>query len=154
MKPDYQKKISRKRRSKKVMIPTGQSKIPEELRTQETSALTKEMEMLREGLQELCRKWSPGRPVEHYLKPLNEDLCAGGTLDMKAEPNVKSQGHYTQFRIQPACFIAANNLGYFEGNVIKYVCRYNLKNGVEDLKKAQHYLEMLIEKLETGEVKL
>lgn len=68
--------------------------------------------------------------------------------------NVKSQKHYTQFKIQPAAFIAANDLGYFEGNVIKYVCRYKLKNGMEDLKKAQHYLEMLIEKVETGEVKL
>lgn len=68
--------------------------------------------------------------------------------------SVKNQKHYMQYKIQPATFIAANNIGYFEGNVIKYVCRYQLKNGIEDLKKAQHYLEMLIEKLETGEVKL
>lgn len=73
-------------------------------------------------------------------------------LDKKQ--SVKTQSHYTQFKIQPAVFIAANNLGYFEGNIIKYVCRYNLKNGIEDLKKASHYLEMLIEKVETGEVKL
>lgn len=67
--------------------------------------------------------------------------------------DIRTQGHYTQFKIQPASFIAANNLGYFEGNVIKYVCRYKLKNGVEDLNKAKHYLDMLIEKTLTGEVK-
>lgn len=68
--------------------------------------------------------------------------------------DIRTQGHYTQFKIQPASFIAANNLGYFEGNVIKYVCRYKLKNGVEDLNKAKHYLDMLLEKVTTGEVKL
>lgn len=70
------------------------------------------------------------------------------------EKDIKTQPHYTQFKIQPATFIAANSLGYFEGNIIKYVCRYKAKNGIEDLKKAAHYLEMLIEMVETGEVKL
>lgn len=68
--------------------------------------------------------------------------------------DVTKQSHYTQFKIQPAVFIGENNIGYFEGNVIKYVCRYQKKNGIEDLKKAKHYLEMLISKVETGEVKV
>lgn len=102
------------------------------------------------------------------MPPENHYLCDKCKTDFKATSNgdifcpvcnpspkdVKTQKHYTQFKIQPAAFIAANNLGYCEGNVIKYVCRYKLKNRVEDLKKAQHYLEMLIEKVETGEVKL
>lgn len=70
------------------------------------------------------------------------------------EIDVKHQAHYEQFKIQPAVFIGENNIGYFEGNVIKYVCRYQKKNGIEDLKKAKHYLEMLISKVETGEVKV
>lgn len=37
---------------------------------------------------------------------------------------------------------------YYVGNIIKYVWRYNHKNGVEDLRKAKHYLEWLIESLE------
>jgi hypothetical protein len=37
-----------------------------------------------------------------------------------------------------------NNIPYIEGNVIKYVCRWRKKNGIEDLKKAKHYLELLI----------
>jgi hypothetical protein len=40
---------------------------------------------------------------------------------------------------------AANNLGYLEGNVVKYVSRWKDKGGVEDLKKARHYLDKLIE---------
>lgn len=56
--------------------------------------------------------------------------------------------HYKDTAIQPIDFIFANNLGYVEGNVIKYVCRYGLKNGIEDLKKAKHYLELLIEEKE------
>lgn len=53
--------------------------------------------------------------------------------------------HYKVAPIQPWDFIAANKLGFFEGNVIKYVSRYPVKGGVMDLLKAQHYLEKLIE---------
>ena len=53
--------------------------------------------------------------------------------------------HYKKQPIQPWDFIIANNLGFLEGNVIKYVTRYKSKNGLEDLKKAQHYLQKLIE---------
>ena len=42
-------------------------------------------------------------------------------------------------------FILANNLGYLEGTAIKYLTRYKKKNGVEDLKKAIHFIEKLIE---------
>jgi hypothetical protein len=54
-------------------------------------------------------------------------------------------GHYKDFAIQPAEFIHRNGIGYIEGAVIKYCCRWKGKNGVEDLKKAKHYLELLIE---------
>lgn len=53
--------------------------------------------------------------------------------------------HYKTNKIQPWDFIAANNLGYFEGNIIKYVSRWKEKNGIEDLRKARHYLDKLIE---------
>lgn len=54
-------------------------------------------------------------------------------------------GHYMTKAIQPWDYIAANNLGYFAGNVVKYVSRYQDKGGVLDLLKAQHYLQKLIE---------
>lgn len=53
--------------------------------------------------------------------------------------------HYMQFAIQPIDFIHENGLGYIEGNVIKYVCRHRGKNGRQDIEKAIHYLELLLE---------
>lgn len=53
--------------------------------------------------------------------------------------------HYRNKTIQPWDFIAANDIGYFEGNVIKYLSRWKDKGGVQDLLKAQHYLQKLIE---------
>lgn len=53
--------------------------------------------------------------------------------------------HYKDMSIQPVEFILANNLGFCVGNCIKYLCRYKNKNGKEDLLKAKHYIELLIE---------
>lgn len=53
--------------------------------------------------------------------------------------------HYKDMPIQPAEFIHANALGYFEGNVVKYVSRWRKKGGVADLEKAKHYIDLLIE---------
>jgi hypothetical protein len=53
--------------------------------------------------------------------------------------------HYKEQTIQPWDYIAANKIGYFEGNVIKYVSRWKDKGGVNDLRKARHYLDKLIE---------
>ena len=55
-------------------------------------------------------------------------------------------GWYTRFPIQPLTFIAANHLDFLTGNVIKYVCRHDARNGVEDLEKARVYLDALIER--------
>jgi len=62
-------------------------------------------------------------------------------------PSTKQIGgsHYKNFNIQPYAFITKNNLSFFQGNVIKYVCRYKEKNGIEDLKKIIHYCELEIE---------
>jgi len=54
------------------------------------------------------------------------------------------QDHYN-VPIQPVEFIVKNDLGFREGNVIKYVCRHKAKNGAEDIRKAMHYLEMILE---------
>ena len=53
--------------------------------------------------------------------------------------------HYKDMAIQPAEFIHKNGLGFLEGNVIKYTCRHKKKNGREDLEKAKHYIDLLIE---------
>lgn len=53
--------------------------------------------------------------------------------------------HYKAKTIQPWDFIAANGLGYFEGNIVKYISRWRDKGGLDDLRKARHYLDKLIE---------
>jgi len=60
--------------------------------------------------------------------------------------------HYKDMAIQPVEFITANDLGFLEGNIIKYVCRHHAKNGAEDIKKAIHYCELLLQ-TKYGEVK-
>ncbi len=52
--------------------------------------------------------------------------------------------HYKTMAIQPWDFIVTNKLGFLEGNIVKYVCRWQSKGGIEDLKKASHYLAKLI----------
>lgn len=51
--------------------------------------------------------------------------------------------HYKQYAIQPAQFALANNLDYAQSNAIKYIVRHKDKNGVQDLDKAIHYVELL-----------
>jgi len=53
--------------------------------------------------------------------------------------------HYKKFKIQPVEFIHANNLPYIEGAIIKYACRWRNKNGVQDLNKIKHFVDLLIE---------
>lgn len=53
--------------------------------------------------------------------------------------------HYKDMPIQPAHFIRLNSIPYHEGCVIKYVCRHRTKNGREDIEKAIHYLQMILE---------
>lgn len=53
--------------------------------------------------------------------------------------------HYKDKAIQPVQYIHANRIGYCEGNVIKYVSRWREKNGLQDLLKARHYIDLLIE---------
>ena len=64
---------------------------------------------------------------------------------MSALDKQESGTHYKDKTIQPVVYILANNLGFCEGNVIKYVTRHKDKNGAADIKKAIHYLELLLE---------
>lgn len=52
--------------------------------------------------------------------------------------------HYKDLKIQPIEFIHANNIPFCEANAIKYLCRWRNKNGVQDLLKARHYIDLLI----------
>ena len=54
--------------------------------------------------------------------------------------------HYINFKIQPSKFVNDNKLLFAEGNAIKYICRHQSKGKEEDIKKAIHYLEMILER--------
>lgn len=54
--------------------------------------------------------------------------------------------HYKNRSIQPIEYIMENGLDFCEGNVVKYVSRWRDKNGLDDLLKARHYLDFLIER--------
>ncbi len=57
---------------------------------------------------------------------------------------------YTSLKIQPATYIFANNIGYFEGVAITYLSRWKSKGGIEDLKKARHTIDLLLAELEAA----
>ena len=54
--------------------------------------------------------------------------------------------HYRKMKIQPSEFINKNNLPFAEGNAIKYICRHKHKGERQDLEKAKHYIDMIIER--------
>ena len=64
---------------------------------------------------------------------MSKDIQIGGT-------------HYKYLEIQPIDYILGNSLGYCEGNVVKYVSRWQSKGGIDDLRKAKHYIDFLIDK--------
>lgn len=53
--------------------------------------------------------------------------------------------HYKKLKIQPTEYIFANNIPYIEGNVIKYMTRWRDKGGIDDLQKAKHYIDLLMD---------
>ena len=67
---------------------------------------------------------------------------------MKEYDSVNHPSHYTQGKIEVLDFILDQDLPYLAGNIVKYICRYRFKNGVEDLQKAEFYLKRLIKELE------
>ncbi|RUP39365.1 MAG: DUF3310 domain-containing protein [Acinetobacter sp.] len=56
--------------------------------------------------------------------------------------------HYKTLSIQPITYIMANDLGWCEGNAIKYITRFKQKGGRQDIEKAVHYLQILLDSLE------
>ncbi len=58
--------------------------------------------------------------------------------------------HYSKYKIQVVDIIDDHNLDFYEGNILKYLLRYKDKNGVQDLYKLEHYLQMIIKKTEAN----
>ena len=93
------------------------------------------------------------RPVIDELTSTGErdETLQMGTLVKETPLNSQIGGsHYNKYNVQPVEYAMANNLNYCQANAVKYVTRYRDKNGLEDLRKAIHNIEILIE-LEYGE---
>jgi hypothetical protein len=78
--------------------------------------------------------------VEHCMKHGCIPIVSVSALDKQVSGN-----HYKNKGIQPIIYIHANDIGFCAGNVVKYVTRYKDKNGAADIRKAIHYLELLLE---------
>jgi len=108
--------------------------------------------------------WEHDCPVERHVmligkgQPCNwcgreesdENHEFGKLIDITREQKMKvvdriNPNHYKQGEIEVIDFILDQDFSYLEGNIIKYVSRYKYKNGLEDLKKAQWYLNKLVE---------
>jgi hypothetical protein len=68
----------------------------------------------------------------------NEELLSSLTTQVGGS-------HYKEFAIQPVEFCYVNNIPYLEATAIKYLCRWRLKGGVQDLEKAKHFIDLLID---------
>ncbi len=76
--------------------------------------------------------------------PAPEDIEAMNKKEKASKIQVGGS-HYSNMAIQPTEFIHKNGLSFIQGNIIKYVCRYKSKGGIQDLNKAKHYIDLLIE---------
>ena len=74
----------------------------------------------------------------------NKDIFKGTNYD-SLDKQVGGK-HYKAMKIQPAEFVNESKLVFAEGNAIKYICRHQHKGKEEDIKKAIHYLEMILER--------
>jgi Protein of unknwon function (DUF3310) len=70
---------------------------------------------------------------------------------MSANSRQEGGTHYKSLKIQPWDYIASNEIGYFEGTAIKYLTRWKDKGGIQDLRKAAHFIQKLIE-IEEGKL--
>lgn len=95
-------------------------------------------------------QWVPNEEtVKAYVLKCQPGEASVSVTEETANDVQVAGKHYKDKSIQPWDYIYANNLCYFTGNCVKYVSRWKDKGGVDDLKKARHYLDKLIE-LEEG----
>jgi hypothetical protein len=92
-----------------------------------------------QGIARQCFKWR-FEPLKNPSK-----LPEGMKLKGPAKENQIGGSHYTKLKIQPYEYCMANGIPYVESNAIKYLTRWRDKGGVEDLKKAIHSIQWLIE---------
>lgn len=69
----------------------------------------------------------------------------------KATERQVGGSHYKDLPIQPGKYIRTNGLGWYEGNIVKYITRYKQKGGRQDIEKVIHYAQLILEELDERE---
>ena len=90
-------------------------------------------------------------PKLHDVEEIGPAVDIHGWKEVKLTPKAKALdmqvggSHYKKFKIQPAEFCYKNDIPYLEATAIKYLCRWRDKGGIQDLEKAKHFIDLLIE---------
>lgn len=97
-----------------------------------------------------CNTCSRGDAIDVATAP----LLFESVIDQEEEKAKETQvgGSHYQLPIQPIDYIVKNNLGYREGNIVKYITRHKNKNGIEDIRKCMHYCQMIIDSYVEGDL--
>ena len=77
----------------------------------------------------------------------SKSVIEGSNLSISALDKQIGGNHYRGFKIQPIEFITKNKLSFIQGCIIKYICRFENKNGIQDLEKIKHYCDLQIQML-------
>lgn len=103
------------------------------------------------GSQELPK--TPDTCATEPEPPSNSTSSPQGLSTDVLKPSLLQVGgkHYKEMAIQPVEYCYANRIPFIEGSVIKYISRWREKGGVQDLKKAKHFIDLLIELEEKNE---
>ena len=78
----------------------------------------------------------------------SKSVIEGSNLSISALDKQIGGNHYRGFKIQPIEFITKNKLSFIQGCIIKYICRFENKNGIQDLEKIKHYCDLQIQMLQ------
>ena len=118
--------------------------IPEELKGR-TDLLSGRIIIDDEPLKVIDSEYSKdGNSVTHTVS-LNDQYAEIEKVRQSAWQKQEGGSHYKNLKIQPMQYALENKLDYAQANVVKYVTRHKEKNGKEDLLKAIHNLELMIE---------
>jgi hypothetical protein len=86
-----------------------------------------------------------GMPTPEQREALNKALGDRPDNPPNALSVQEGGDHYKTLAIQPVEYIHANKISYIEGSIIKYVTRHRSKNGAQDIRKAIHFCQLLLE---------
>lgn len=117
------------------------------------AGLCGDVENTKHGYCDICPADPHDPKTLRFEDSAYDSYAAWNTVELTSPTATQVGGdHYAKNAIQPIDYILANQLGWCEANAVKYLTRWKAKNGLEDLRKAKHYIELLIERVEAGNV--